>query len=83
MSHLKHSCTGISNIDLEAAKERGIAVCNSPGINAATTAEGALTLMLMLARRMYEQEVSQHSFCWPALHLHEQEHPQHVSYDLM
>ena len=48
---------GISNIDLEGAKLRGIAVCNSPGVNAATTAEGALMLMLMLARRVHEQEV--------------------------
>lgn len=56
--HCQCAYTGISNIDLEAAKERGIAVCNSPGINAATTAEGALTMMLMLARKMHEQEVS-------------------------
>lgn len=56
---------GISNIDLEAAKDRGIAVCNSPGINAATTAEGALAMMLMLARRVHEQEVSH---CHVTLH---------------
>jgi phosphoglycerate dehydrogenase-like enzyme len=38
---------GVNTIDLEAAKARGVAVCNMPGTNTAAVAE--MTLMLMLA----------------------------------
>lgn len=38
---------GVNTIDLEAAKARGIAVCNLPGTNSQAVAE--LTLLLMLA----------------------------------
>src|SRR4051812_49813036 len=38
---------GVNTIDLEAARSRGIAVCNMPGTNTAAVAE--LTLALMLA----------------------------------
>lgn len=37
---------GVNTIDLDAARERGIAVCNLPGTNARAVAE--LTLLLML-----------------------------------
>jgi len=49
---------GYNNIDIEAAKARGVPVCTAPGYNAASVAEGALMMMLMLARRVHEQEVS-------------------------
>ena len=39
--------TGLDNVDMEAAKEHGILICNMPGVNAYTVAE--LTVMLMLA----------------------------------
>jgi lactate dehydrogenase-like 2-hydroxyacid dehydrogenase len=46
---------GLDNIDLEAARERGIAVTNTPGANAVSVAE--LTIGLMLARaRMIPQQ---------------------------
>ena len=48
---------GYNNIDIEAAKARGVPVCTAPGYNAASVAEGALMMMLMLARRVHEQEV--------------------------
>src|SRR5205823_6255280 len=43
---------GVHTIDLEAAKERGIAVCNLPGSNARAVAELTLALMLATLRRL-------------------------------
>lgn len=43
---------GVNTIDLEAAKERGIAVCNMPGTNSRAVAEMSLLLMLAALRRM-------------------------------
>jgi D-3-phosphoglycerate dehydrogenase len=44
---------GYDNIDCEAAKERGIAVMNTPGQNANAVAELAVGLMIMAARGKY------------------------------
>lgn len=41
---------GFNSIDLTAAKERGIFVCNNKGCNAAPVAEHAIMLMLMALR---------------------------------
>lgn len=43
---------GVNTIDLEAARTRGIAVCNMPGTNTAAVAEMALLLMLAVLRRV-------------------------------
>jgi glyoxylate reductase len=43
---------GVDNIDLEAARARGIAVTNTPGVLTEDTADIALALMLMAARRL-------------------------------
>ncbi len=43
---------GVNTIDLEAAKARGIAVCNLPGTNARAVAELTLALMLAVLRRV-------------------------------
>lgn len=43
---------GVNTIDLEAAKARGIAVCNMPGTNTAAVAEMTLALMLACLRRL-------------------------------
>ena len=43
---------GVNTIDLEAAKRRGIPVCNLPGTNARAVAELALGLMLSVLRRI-------------------------------
>lgn len=43
---------GVNTIDLEAAKRRGIPVCNLPGTNARAVAELALGLMLAVLRRI-------------------------------
>lgn len=43
---------GVNTIDLEAAKARGIAVCNLPGTNSRAVAEMTLLLMLAALRRL-------------------------------
>jgi phosphoglycerate dehydrogenase-like enzyme len=45
---------GVDTIDLEAARRRGIAVCNMPGTNSRAVAELTLLLMLATLRRMAE-----------------------------
>ena len=44
--------TGYDGVDLAAAASRGIAVANSPGANAASVADIAVTLMLAAVRRL-------------------------------
>lgn len=44
--------SGVNTIDLEAAKRRGIAVCNLPGTNSRAVAEMTLLLMLACLRRL-------------------------------
>ena len=43
---------GVNTIDLDAAKARGIPVCNLPGTNARAVAELTLALMLAVLRRV-------------------------------
>jgi glyoxylate reductase len=45
---------GVNNIDVEAARRRGIVVSNTPDVLTGATAELALTLMLSLLRRVTE-----------------------------
>ncbi|WP_437088942.1 phosphoglycerate dehydrogenase [Streptomyces sp. enrichment culture] len=45
---------GYDSIDLAAAAELGITVCNTPGVNRHSVAEMALLLMLMSGRRIAE-----------------------------
>jgi phosphoglycerate dehydrogenase-like enzyme len=45
---------GVDTIDLEAARRRGIAVCNMPGANTRAVAELTLLLMLASLRRLAE-----------------------------
>ncbi|MFB0613129.1 2-hydroxyacid dehydrogenase [Aurantiacibacter poecillastricola] len=47
---------GFDHIDLDAAKAKGIAVTNTPGVLTDATADLALTLILMAARRAGEGE---------------------------
>lgn len=47
---------GFAHIDTEAAKSRGIAVTNTPDVLSECTADIAVTLMLMIARRAGEGE---------------------------
>ena len=50
--------TGVDNVDLMAATERGIAVLNAPGENAQTVAEFSVGLMWSLARGIIEADKS-------------------------
>ena len=45
---------GVDTIDLEAARRRGVAVCNMPGTNTRAVAELTLLLMLASLRRLAE-----------------------------
>jgi glyoxylate reductase len=45
---------GIDNVDLDAARERGIVVSNTPGVLTNATAEHAIALALALLRRIGE-----------------------------
>ena len=45
---------GVNNIDLDAARRRGIVVSNTPDVLTGATAEIAVTLMLSLLRRVTE-----------------------------
>jgi len=45
---------GVNNVDLEAARRRGIVVSNTPDVLTRATAELAVTLMLSLLRRVTE-----------------------------
>ena len=47
---------GFSNIDTDAAREAGIVVTNTPGVLTDATADLAMTLLLMTARRAGEGE---------------------------
>jgi len=45
---------GVDSIDLEAATELGVMVCNVPGSNTTEVADHAMSLMLLLTRRLYD-----------------------------
>lgn len=51
----KHG-VGLDNVDIEAANERGIVVCNTPGVNSRTVAEGAIALLLATCRNLIEAD---------------------------
>jgi phosphoglycerate dehydrogenase-like enzyme len=55
---------GVNTIDLDAAKARGIAVCNLPGTNARAVAELALTLMLATIRRIPRFDIGMRMGVW-------------------
>ena len=56
--------SGVNTIDIEAAKRRGIAVCNLPGTNSRAVAEMALLLMLACLRRLPQLDQSVRGGNW-------------------
>ncbi len=57
--------TGTDNIDLHAAGMRGVTVCNTPGVNAFAVAEHALTLMLVVGRKVVALDREMRAGKWP------------------
>ena len=45
---------GVDSIDIDAATELGVMVCNVPGSNTTEVADHAMSLMLSLTRRIYD-----------------------------
>jgi len=58
---------GIDAIDIETAKRRRIPVVNIPEYAEETVAEGAVALMLALARKLkpLQREMERHGWAWP------------------
>jgi glyoxylate reductase len=56
---------GHDNIDVEAARERGVRATNTPDVLTNATAELALALMLAAARRVAEADALTRSGRWP------------------
>ncbi len=54
----------IDNIDLEAATEKGIVVCNAPNSNIMSAAEHAMALILACARNIPQANASMHAGEW-------------------
>ncbi len=55
---------GIDNVDVTAATERGIVVCNAPTSNIVSAAEQTITLMLASARNTAQANASMHAGKW-------------------
>ncbi|MGH7525194.1 MAG: 2-hydroxyacid dehydrogenase [Gemmatimonadales bacterium] len=55
---------GFNNIDVDAAKARGLAVSNTPDVLTDATADLAMTLLLMVARRTGEGERHVRAGAW-------------------
>jgi len=56
---------GIDNVDLAAARKKGIVVTNTPGANSVSVAELAIGLILALARQIPEAVDAVHQGKWP------------------
>jgi D-3-phosphoglycerate dehydrogenase len=59
--------TGVDQVDIQAAQDRGIVVTNTPGANSASVAELAFGLMLNLARRIPEAVAATRAGTWPRI----------------
>ncbi|HMD83704.1 MAG TPA: phosphoglycerate dehydrogenase [Terriglobia bacterium] len=56
--------TGVDNVDLDAATEKGVVVMNTPGGNAQSVAEHTMALLLALARRLPQADASMKQGRW-------------------
>jgi len=55
---------GVDSIDIDAATELGVLVCNVPGSNTTEVADHAMALLLLLTRRLYEAIGSTRAGAW-------------------
>jgi D-3-phosphoglycerate dehydrogenase len=55
---------GVDNVDVDAATERGVIVCNAPTSNIVSAAEQTLALMLAVARKTPQANASMHAGKW-------------------
>ena len=55
---------GVDNVDLTAATKKGILVVNAPGSNSVSVAEHTIGLMMSLARKIPEANISTQSGKW-------------------
>jgi len=55
---------GVDNIDVTAATERGVIVCNAPTSNIVSAAEHTIALMLAQARNIPQANASMHAHKW-------------------
>lgn len=58
---------GVDRVDLEAVREKGIIVTNTPGANTVSVAELAIGLMLAVARSIPQANAATKSGEWPRL----------------
>jgi D-3-phosphoglycerate dehydrogenase len=57
--------TGTDNVDLAACRARGVAVTNTPGVNAHAVAEHTVALMLAITRRIPAMDRDVRANQWP------------------
>jgi phosphoglycerate dehydrogenase-like enzyme len=57
--------TGVDNVDLEACRQRGVMVTNTPGVNADAVAEHTIALMLAAMRRIPALDHDTRAGQWP------------------
>jgi D-3-phosphoglycerate dehydrogenase len=58
---------GVDAVDLQAAREKGVVVTNTPGANSSSVAELAVGLMLSLARNITSAAAATRSGGWPRM----------------
>ncbi len=68
----KHGA-GLDNIDIDAASERNIVVCNTPGANARSTAEHAIALLFGIQRNIHTADRSIRNGDWDRSAFHGRE----------
>lgn len=59
----KHGA-GVDNVDIEAASRNGVAVCNTPGVNARSVAEHAIGLVLAVRKSLLPADEEVRSGGW-------------------
>lgn len=59
---------GVDNIDLEAAKERGIAIVNTPDANTESVAEHCIGMMIALSKNLLAADRAMRQGNWDARH---------------